>query len=234
MARKNMRKCQYCGKQFNILENDYIRNSKGVVELECYKESRSAKGIPDNIIDLEIVELLKITKEEKEKMIKDELEILKKKAGSKKREINRKQNLTNLINYFKEVYCVTVFPKYFYTKLAQINNGTYKGVLKGIPYEDLLEMFKIKQKQLDSISFNKSKKGESIKGIQRINYDIAILINKYDEYSSWKNKQKILASQSVIDVKKEENEIKIDYSKISNTKKEEKDMGIFDIVNDIY
>lgn len=234
MARKNMRKCQCCGKQFNILENDYIRNSKGVIELECYKRSRRENGIPENILELETLELLKITKEEKEKMVKDELEILKKKANSKKRESNRKQNLNNLITYFKEIYCVTVFPKYFYTKLAQINNGTYKGVLNGIPYEDLLEMFKIKQKQLDKISFNKSRKGESIKGIQRINYDLAILINKYDEYLSWKNKQKVLANQSVIDNKNEENEIKIDYSKINNTKKEDKDIGIFDIVNDIY
>lgn len=232
---KSTRKCKICKNEFDIVKNDYIRFKNGFCEIDCYKEYKLNKGMDEEILDKQIDELMKLTKEEKIKRSQEELEKTKKKIRAKKKEDNRKKNLDNLINYFSDIYDIRIFSKYFYTKLAQINNGSYKGLKDGIPYADILDMFKIKQQSLNSIAERNKSKGKEITGINRLNYDLAILINKYDDYLSWKNKQKVIENQ--VQVKHTSNELKIDYSKLcSNSKKENNndDIDINDICDDIY
>lgn len=233
MATKNTRKCKICGNEFNIFENDYVHFKGGFVEVDCYRQYKKEKGNTDEVIELQLDELLKVSKEESRLRVEKEIEDLKKKSQAKKKEINRKENLDKLIKYFSEIYEITMFPRFTYTKLAQINNGTFRGITNGIPYSDLLDMFKRKQNYLDKVAFNNFRQGKEIVGIQRLNYDLAIIINKYDEYLSWKNKQKILSMNTTKAKEDENNKIQIDYKKIK-VEENNDDMGIFDIVNDIY
>lgn len=232
MAFKSERKCAICGNLFNILENDYVFFRNGVTEVECYKNYKMSKGKTEEIINAELEEMLDVARKDKNEKIQKEIEKSRRKARAKSRELNRKKNLDNLIKYFTSIYNISYYPTWFYSKLAQINNGTYKGMSDGIPYEDLLDMFKKKQGYLDKVAYNKSKNSNEITGISRINYDLAILISKYDEYLAWKNKQKII--ENTIELKNEkENEIKIDYTKIK-TKNTDSSLDVFDIMNDIY
>lgn len=229
---KPTRKCADCKKEFNIFENDFIKENGKYYEIDCYKNKLIKKGLSKEDVNKILSDLISINRIEKEKLIKKQKDIINKQIASKKREINRKDNLNNLINYFKEVYDVSVFPSYFYSKLAEINRGTFKGVSLGIPYEDLLDMFKRKQKDLNRIATNNYNKGKEITGLKRINYDIAILISKYDNYLSWKNKKKLLEVENKID---NEEKIKINYSKLSNNiNKNKEEIDISDILDDIY
>ena len=233
MAKKNMRKCRICGNEFNVLDNDYVKFKGGFVEVDCYINYKKEKGNVEEVIKVQIEELLRISREEKRIKIEKEKEEFKKKTQAKEREINRKENFSELIKYFSDVYDIKTFPKSTFTKLAQINNGTFKRISIGIPYEDLLDMFKRKKNYLDKVASNNFSQGKGMKGVQRLNYDIAILTNKYDEYLEWKNKQKILSANVIKEEIDKENEIKVDYSKIKNEKSNDI-VGIFDIVNDIY
>lgn len=192
---KTTRKCKICGKSFNILKNDFVRFRQGCCEIGCYVSYFKEKGYTDTIIQDKLDVLLKESREEIRLFKEKELEVDKKKVKSKQREINRKENTSSFLKYISETYMIEVFPKYIFSKLAEINRGTFKGMNKGIPYEDLLDMFKRKQKDLDRINLNNSRKGNIIEGIGRFNYDLAIVINKYDDYLRWKNNQRIKAAE---------------------------------------
>lgn len=232
MALKTNRKCTVCGEVFNILENDYIFFKNGMAEVNCYKDYKISKGKTEEIINIEIEEMLDVAKKDKEERIQKEIEKERNKARAKSKELNRKKNLGNLIDYFTSTYNITYYPKFFYTKLAEINNGNYKGITEGIPYDDLLDMFKKKQGYLDKVAFNKSKVGKELNGISRINYDLAVLISKYDEYLSWKNKQKVIENSIQIQ-KEDKDKIKIDYKEIRQVK-EDAGLDVSDIINDIF
>lgn len=232
---KQTRKCKICGKEFNIIKNDYVKFRNGFCEIKCFIKHKRNKGIVEDIIQLELEELLKITKEEKRIRSEKELEETKKKIKAKSKEINRKENHNKLVNYFIDTYSIRVIPQYFYSKLAQINNGTFKGIAKGIPYNHLYEMFKIKQSELDRIANNCKKKGNELVGVNRLNYDLAVIVSKYDGYLQWKQKQEILEAEAVKQ-KQEEKEAKVNYKYIEKVSKSshDDDLSICDLVDDIY
>ena len=68
---------------------------------------------------------------------------------------------------------------------------------------------------------------------QRINYDLSILVNKYDSYLRWIEKQKIIASEK--EIKKSENIVgkSIGYTVSNNSEKNDSD-DISDLVDDIF
>lgn len=232
MALRTNRKCTVCEKVFNILEKDYVFFRGGLAEVDCYKNYKISKGKTEELVNIEIEEMLDVAKKDKEERIQKDIDIAKNKARAKSKELNRRKNLDNLIKYFTSVYNVTYYPNFFYTKLAEINSGNYKGMTNGIPYDDLLDMFKKKQGYLDKVAFNNSKIGKEITGLSRVNYDLAILISRYDEYLSWKNKQKVI--ESSMEIQKEDNDkIHIDYKEIKHTK-EDTGLDVSDILNDIF
>lgn len=231
---KATRKCRVCGNEFNIVENDYVTFKNGYVEVGCFKEYKLKQGISEEVVDIQLSELLDISQKEKKERSDKDLEITRKKIDSKKRESGRTQNLDRLINYFTDTYGISNYPQFFYRKLAEINRGTFKGLKVGIPYNDLLDMFKIKQVNLNNIYARNIRIGKEIDGLGRINYDLAIIINKYDEYVKWKNKQNILASTAIQEVEKSKTEIKIDYSKIVSNARDDNSLDIGDLLDDIY
>jgi len=201
------RKCFHC-KEYIELDNDnfvYIKDKyyhfNCAIEKQLYKKRNK----------LSIEQLLDIQKQNK---IELEYRITKDK----------------LFRWLQNTYNTVVIPKYFYIKMDEIFNGTYKGLSKGIPPEDLLDMWKRKQTELDRINNSNNKKGKCLIGSARIQYDLAVLLNKYDSYLKWKEQQKLLENekQNIID---EYNKPKINYELIN--KSVEKNIDVDTNINDL-
>jgi hypothetical protein len=101
-----------------------------------------------------------------------------------------------LIEFIYSEYEITTLPKYFFANLAKIYNGTYsKNLKEPIPVEDLYNMWQKKMDFLNKTYEYNMQHGKEMYGTQRIAYDLAILINKYDSYKRWKAKQNAIHEQ---------------------------------------
>lgn len=79
--------------------------------------------------------------------------------------------------------------------MDSVYKGTYKNLNRPVPPEDLLDMWKQKRNYLDKVAEQNRKKGTEITGVNRVNYDLAILLSKYDAYLDWKEKQQIAIAE---------------------------------------
>ena len=80
-------------------------------------------------------------------------------------------------------------------------------------------MWKQKRNYLDKVAEQNRKKGMEITGVNRVNYDLAILLSRYDAYLKWKEQQQIAVAE-MNDSKKRRIE-KIEYTDVvrpANTK----------------
>ena len=113
-------------------------------------------------------------------------------AKTKKEERALTLQLTDFI--YKE-YNVTFLPKYFFINLDKIYKGEYKNLKEPVPVEDLFDMWQKKMDYLNKTYIYNKEHGKDMQGVQRINYDLAILLSKYDSYKRWKEKQKAIQKQ---------------------------------------
>ena len=90
----------------------------------------------------------------------------------------------HLYLYLMQKYDIITIPNYIFTKMEQIFTGKFKTMSKPIPPEHLLDMFQRKASFLDGI-YHK----EKLDGVSRINYDLAVLVNKYPSYLDWLGKR---------------------------------------------
>lgn len=205
---------------------------------KCYINKELGKGIDIDTIDCKI-ELVKQQMEIDRKAKKEkELEKQKVKLKNKKNKIIEDKYKNDLIKWFFDNYNITNIDRYFYSKLANVNNGTFKGLSEGISYEDLLYMFQTKKSELNDIAAYKEKTGTGFKNdMKRLHYDLAVIINKYDSYKRWKEKQKL------IEVKRENTEKYKDINihtnqaskirDINRKNQEDNEIDIDDILDDI-
>jgi hypothetical protein len=135
-----------------------------------------------------------------------------------------------LYSWIQNNYNVVVLPKYFFIKMDSIYSGTYKGLSCGIPAEHILDMWKRKKTELDKIALNNTTKGKEINGLSRVQYDLAIIINKYDSYLNWIEKQKILEHEKNKIIEEKTN--KINYNNI-NRKIDTQNTNIENDINSI-
>ncbi len=150
-------------------------------------------------------------------------------------EINNIISKERLYKWLQNTYNTVVLPGYFYIKMDEIFSGIYKGLSKDIPPEDLLDMWKRKKNELDRINNSNSRKGKNLIGVARINYDLAILLNKYDSYLKWKEDQKIIEQER--QQIKDDFKNKIEFNKINTTNKQDNSnpngFNISDIIDEI-
>lgn len=143
-----------------------------------------------------------------------------------------------LYNFIRQQYGITVIPSVFWHKLTAVFDGSYFGISKAIPPQDLYDMWTRQIQRLNKIASKKL----NLLGYEnighRLNYDLAVLINKYDSYLHWKEHQKILKLQQnqqnykeyKIDVDITNNLVNT-YQKNQLTKEEN---NIESLVNDIF
>ena len=135
--------------------------------------------------------------------------------------------------FIKEAYDLTIIPTTVWQKLSNIYEGTFKGMSVGIPPSDLLDMWKRKIDMLNGIAKKNETKGIHMQPDQRLNYDLSILVNKYDSYLRWKEKQRILEAEK--ETEKTQNIVSqsIGYTKNISQDNNETD-DISDLVDDIF
>ena len=139
----------------------------------------------------------------------------------------------SVYDFIKESYGISIIPTTVWQKLASIYSGTFKGMTNGIPPDHLLDMWERKMDMLNKIAANNTTKGNSMKDDYRLNYDLSILVNKYDSYLRWRERQKILETEKAVE--KSENIVgrSIGYSKQKNEDSYVSD-DISDLVDDIF
>lgn len=86
-------------------------------------------------------------------------------------------------------YEVSFLPKYFFMNLDKVYKGTYKNLTKPVPVDDLWDMWQRKMPYLLKVYDRNKRIGKTMEGVSRINYDLAIVLSKYDSYLSWKDQQ---------------------------------------------
>lgn len=94
-----------------------------------------------------------------------------------------------------EHYDIKVIPPKIFQKLEDIYNGRWKGLACCIPPEDILDMWKRKMDYLTKVKIRNITLGKEMDAAQQINYDISVLINKYDSYLKWKEQNKIIEQE---------------------------------------
>lgn len=197
---KITRKCGICGEEINlvldILDLVYDEKTKRFLHAKCEKErllSRKRGRMPPDEVDSLV-----------EKMSVDAREAIAKCVTQKRRSIgsSNKEKTTSsdnpkrlLTDYLLYTYDLSYMPKYIYVKLASVYSGKYERLKKPCPPEDLLDMWQRKQAYLNRVYECNMQKGNCMDSIQRISYDLAILLSRYDGYLEWKEKQLLLGEQ---------------------------------------
>lgn len=138
----------------------------------------------------------------------------------------------NVFEFIKSAYDVTIIPTTVWHKIGNIYNGTFKGMSEGIPPEHLLDMWQRKIDMLNGIANRNVTMGKKMSGEQRINYDLSILINKYDSYLKWLDKQKILEVEK--ETEKNENIVGKTIGYANEHKQVKHSDDISDLVDDIF
>lgn len=105
-----------------------------------------------------------------------------------------------VFNFIKDAYGISIVPTTIWQKLGNIYSGTFKGMTNGIPVGHLLDMWKRKIDMLNGIANKNLVKGIHMQPDQRLNYDLSILVNKYDSYLKWLEKQKIIEAEKSIEM----------------------------------
>lgn len=200
------KKCKNCGKTFSFQDKEDINMilyQKGFYCKECFdnlckcgieKKSKKWKNALDNI-DL-------YQENAKENII----EALQKKKNSDSMISEMRNELTS--------YAVSVFAEYDVNNLIRQNynlqdvntfymrylNPLYHGTSKKyisiqIPPEHLYEMWQKKLNYLSKLYQKNISKGMCFTEIQRVAYDLSILVNKYESFLEWKEKQRLLENE---------------------------------------
>jgi hypothetical protein len=210
------RKCKQCKEYINIEQDDFIYYKKRYYHFDCavneQLERKNNKLTKEKCID-KFIQLQNETKEEIDNII----------------------NREKLYKWLQFTYNAVVLPSYFYIKMDEIFSGIYKGLSKEIPPEDLLDMWKRKFNELERVNDHNKRKGKLLIGISRINYDLAILLSKYDSYLKWKEEQKLLENekQNIIN---EASKPKINYELINKSidSNQESSTNINDLLDEVF
>ncbi len=138
----------------------------------------------------------------------------------------------DVFNFIKDAYDITIIPTTVWQKLSNIYNGTFKGMTYGIPPEHLLDMWERKIDILNGIANRNNTKGKTMNADQRISYDLSVLVNKYDSYLKWLEKQKILEAEK--EIEKNENIVGKTIGYVTQKTEKNNSDDISDLVDDIF
>lgn len=141
-----------------------------------------------------------------------------------------KEEIFKFISY---QYDLSVIPSNIWHKLSNIYSGKFKGMTIGIPPSDLFDMWQRKIDMLNNLEKKRVAKGVCMQPEERVTYDLSVLINKYDSYLRWKEKQRILEAEKVNEKSKNIVSKSIGYTKIEIDNKTDSD-DISSLVDDIF
>ena len=109
--------------------------------------------------------------------------------------LNEEFTKDEIYQFMREHYDTNVIPTTIFNKLEDIYHGRWRGLCCCIPPEDILDMWKRKMDYLIKVRMKNVTLGKEMDAAQQINYDISVLINKYDSYLKWKEQNKIIEQE---------------------------------------
>ena len=229
------KKCKYCGKDIIVPDqiNDCVFYDDRYFHIDCFKQQCQLKNTKKwNAALIHIDEYKSVAFQQLN-------EILKEKHFDDKTLEQYKLDATKYVkNWFdeadvnefvREFYGIQVVP---YARLAQVYKGTFKQGMIPIPACDLLEMWKKKKTFLTKVYQKNLSENKTFSPENRIYYDLAILINKYNSFLKWKEEQSILENKPNEIVQTPNLTQFVTASPQNNNTDEDKD--IKDLVEDIF
>jgi len=140
----------------------------------------------------------------------------------------------NVYKFMLESYDIKIVPYQIFQKLSAIYNGTFVGMSVPIPPSHLLDMWKRKMHFLNKI-YNKNKStGKEFDKAHRVNYDLSVLINKYDDYLGWLKKQEILESEAKNSKAKINNNVNLQKLGKHINRSQKSDEDLDDLLDEIF
>lgn len=219
-----IRKCGCCGEKIHISKeniNDAIYYDKKTYHSNCFIQMCEKR-----------TQSKRKNASQKWQKALDNLETIKKESYARFYSAIVKDDVYNFI---RDAYDITIIPSTIWQKLSNIYDGSFKGMIKGIPPEHLLDMWQRKINMLNKTAARNVSLGKRMSTEQRLNYDLTILVNKYDSYLKWLEQQKILESEQESKTTESIITDTISYSNIHTDYESVIDAGdISDLVDDIF
>lgn len=216
------RKCACCKNAINIDKNnvkDVLQFQNKYYHSECFKNMATEKAA---------------SKRSKPQVWKDALERMWELETETKNVLEYTFARDELHFWLLENYNITTTPSWFWTIVADLHNGIYKGKrCKPVPIRTLCECWKWGQQKLNEINQNnKSHNKGPASDNERLRYDLAILVLRVPQFLAYKEKQKAAEIERQREMKEN---IKVDYSKIvNNTIQNNNLQDISSLVDDIF
>lgn len=208
MSRTTTRTCKKCKEKINIaLENlnsgEFVKYKSVFYHTDCFIDQANKMISKNNKASITWQEAL------------DNLDIYKSEAkDSVKTTLYRDALNEHLIDNYE----VAALSSYFWNVIAEIENGQYrKKRCKKISISEILDMWEYYQPELDKTYKENLRRGNEMFGEDRVRYDLAIIIKNYEKIKKGIAKEKAKAAEAT-----KAEEPKIDYTKISRAKFEQK------------
>ena len=103
-----------------------------------------------------------------------------------------------LYDFIYKEYNVSTLPQYVFMQIASLYKGEYTKNTREPLQISIFDLYDMWQRKMDYLKqtyeYNKTH-GKDMYGANRVCYDLAILINKYDSYKRWKEKQNAIHEQ---------------------------------------
>lgn len=203
--KKIIKKCHHCAKDIDFFDDndELVYYDKHFYHKECFIKWCYATKNPSKKRQMALINIDNYIKEANKQVTdlmsakrigEEDISIFHNEAVKR---IEKWFDESDLCNFIREEYDVPIVP---WRKLPQVLNGTYPNLQCAIPAKSLLDMWRRKldfiRKQNDKL-ISHSDKELSKENI--IHYDLAILVNKYDSYLRWLEKQKIIAAEKEVE-----------------------------------
>jgi len=220
-------RCKLCKRIVNIGDIDYN-------ELTCKRVNGKLEFTHINCwVEVEFAK--KANKNTKKKLVEN----AKRRAQKYKADIDHLIVSKRLVHWLGGAYSAVSIPKWIISNIEDIGAGVYKNISSPIPLSDLFEMWQRYKHELDRIALYNQNKGKDMgmQGAKRMNYDLAILVNKYDDFVEWRESERARKLAHDEEIKNKRNDV--NYDKLASTKKKSKkedkdDFKIEDILDDIW
>ena len=149
-----------------------------------------------------------------------------------------KQLLTHIIakddlnTWLLDHYDISVVPTRFWQIIADLEMGKYKGKkCKPISTKSLYDCWQWGQINLNKIAVNNKMNHQGPHNdVDRLRYDLAILITKYPSFLKHKSKMAVIESANSF----KQEQPTIDYSSLSNNNNTSCDNDILDLIDEIF
>ena len=172
--------CKYCKKGIEIIPENFpqiIYKNPSYFHKRCYKQYLEEK-------------INKAKRKDSYNRWKNEYKNARQLSNETQDRLQKIYDKDRVIRFIRSNYPISIIPTHIYTKLDSVYYGTFKG-MDGVTISpgDLLFMWQKMMPKLNRIYADNKSKGKEMNDVQRISYDISVLVGNYDNYCRWKVKQ---------------------------------------------